>query len=120
MSNIINHYYRAFTREDLSQVPEAEMLYRWEDPMVNVVFTREEVKKKLRELRPDSAPDPDRVWTKVLHKLTDIIMAPLSVIFAKLMKEGKVPQILEDALVCPFKKGKKGDVANYRPVCWAR
>ena len=33
------------------------------------------------------------------------------------MEEGKVPQIWKDALVCPiYKKGKKGDAANYRPV----
>ena len=58
MSKVLNnHYCRTFTREDLSQV----------DSMVNVVFTREEVKKKLMELRPDSAPDPDRVRTKVLQ-----------------------------------------------------
>ena len=44
-------------------------------------------------------------------------MAPLSVIFAKLMEGGKVPQIWEDALVCfIFNKRKKGDTANYRPV----
>ena len=60
MSKVLNnHYCRTFTREDLSQV----------DPMVNVVFNREEVKKKLRELRPDSASGPDKVWTNMLHKL---------------------------------------------------
>lgn len=118
MSNILNnHYCRSFTREDLSQVPEAEKLYRGEESLVKVVFTREEVRKKLKELRPDSAPGPDRVWTKVLHRLADTIAAPLAVIFDKLMEEGKVPQIWKDALVCPiFKKGKKGDAANYRPV----
>ena len=42
MSNILNdHYCRLFTREDLSQVPEAERLYTGEEPLVNVVFTRE-------------------------------------------------------------------------------
>jgi hypothetical protein len=81
MSNILNnHYCRSFTREDLSQVPEAERLYRGEEP-------------KLMELRPDSVPGPDRVWTKVLHRLADTIAAPLAVIFAKLMEEGNVPQI---------------------------
>jgi hypothetical protein len=69
------------------------------------------------ELQLDSAPGPDRVWTKVLHRLADTIAAPLAVIFAKLLDEGNVPQIWKDALVCPiFKKGKKGDAANYRPV----
>ena len=56
MSNILNsHYCRSFTREDLSQVPEAERLYTEEELLVNVVFIREEVRKKLMELRPDSA-----------------------------------------------------------------
>ena len=118
MANILNsHYCRSFTKEDLSQVPKAEKLYQGEEPLVKVVFTREEVKKKLLELRPDSAPGPDRVWTKVLHRLADTIAAPLAVIYAKLMEEGEVPRIWKDALVCPiFKKGKKGDAANYRPV----
>ena len=62
MSNILNnHYCRLITREDLSQMPEAERLYTVEEPLVNVVFTSEEVRKKLMDLRPDSAVGPDRV-----------------------------------------------------------
>ena len=94
MSNILNnHYCKAFKSEDLTQMSEAVKLSREEDLLSNVVFTREEVRKRMMELRPDTAPGPLRVRMRVLLKLADTIAAPLSVIHAKLMEEGKVPQI---------------------------
>ena len=75
------------------------------------------VKKKLSNLKPTAAPGPDGVWTRILHKLADVLAKPLSMIFTKLFAEGCVPSIWKKANVCPiFKKGVKGDTGNYRPV----
>ena len=49
--------------------------------------------------------------------MADILAGPLAIIYNKLMEEGDVPNIWRMANVCPiFKKGSKGDPANYRPV----
>ena len=46
-----------------------------------------------------------------------MLAVPLTIIYNKLMEEIGVPQIWRMTNVCPiFKKGMKGDAANYRPV----
>ena len=53
----------------------------------------------------------------MLHTMAEVLANPLSVIFGRLMGEGEVPGIWRKANVCPiFRKGTKGDPANYRPV----
>ena len=80
-------------------------------------FEPDEVKKKLVKLKPSAAPGPDGVWTRILHKMADVLAKPLSLIFTKLFADGCVPAIWKKANVCPlFKKGVKGDTGNYRPV----
>ena len=80
-------------------------------------FQAGKVEKKLKQLKPSAALGPDRVWTRVLHTMAEVLANPLSVIFGRLMGEGEVPGIWRKANVCPiFKKGTKGDPANYRPV----
>ena len=49
--------------------------------------------------------------------MADILAGPLAIIYNRLLEEGMVPNIWRMANVCPiFKKGSKGDPANYRPV----
>ena len=118
MAGILNAQYTSvFTSEDSTNMPEAEVLFTGEDRLTDMRFGVEEVKKKLKNIKADGAPGPDRVWSKVLHSMADILAEPLAIIYNKLMGEGNVPCIWRMANVCPiFKKGSKGDPANYRPV----
>ena len=53
----------------------------------------------------------------ILRKLSDVLAAPLKILFDKTLKEGKIPQSWERAEVKPiFKKGDKNNPGNYRPV----
>ena len=53
----------------------------------------------------------------VLRELTDDIVEPLSIIFERSWKTGEVPEDWRKASITPiFKKGKKEDPGNYRPV----
>ncbi|PKU40459.1 rna-directed dna polymerase from mobile element jockey- hypothetical protein [Limosa lapponica baueri] len=59
----------------------------------------------------------DGIHLRVLRKLAEVIAGLLSIIFERSWRTGKVPEDWRKANVIPvFKKGKKKDPGNYRPV----
>jgi len=60
---------------------------------------------------------PNGMHTRVLRELADVVAEPLSIIFERSWRTGEVPEDWRRASVIPiFKKGKKEDPGNYRPV----
>jgi len=60
---------------------------------------------------------PSGMHLGVLRELADIIAKPLSIIFERSRRTGEVPEEWRKANVTPsFKKGKKEDPGNYKPV----
>ncbi|CAM4525174.1 unnamed protein product [Lepidochelys olivacea] len=60
---------------------------------------------------------PDALHLRVLKELADVIAEPLAIIFENSWRSGEVPDNWKKANVMPiFKKGKKEDPGNYRPV----
>ena len=118
MCNMLNDFFcSVFTEENLEEIPVVSQQYKGDEPLEDVPITKEKVRKKLADLKPSSAPGPDKVWARILQKLADELAEPLSFIFTKLLEEGDVPDIWKTASVCPvFKKGGKGDPGNYRPI----
>ena len=116
MAEHLNQFFcSVFTQEDCSNLPEPEILYSRDEPLIDVDITEEKVKAKLQKLRPDSGPD--KLWPRVLVKLADVLASPLAVVYTRCLGEGTVPPDWKLANVAPiFKKGSKGFVGNYRPV----
>ena len=60
---------------------------------------------------------PDCVHPRVLKELAKELTDPLHLLFHKSIKEGKIPDKRKEAKVKPlFKKGRKDQPGNYRPV----
>ena len=91
-----------FTGEDASSLPVVEQVYKGENPLVRVEFLPTDIKKKLDELKPSSAPCPDKVSPQVRQSLADVLSIPLSFIFARCLSEGTVPPDWKRANITPI------------------
>ena len=90
---------------------------RWQGLQDLYVIGKYVVKRMLQELKPQKAPGPDTISTRVLKELGEPLSKPLTEFFQHSIDSGVVPTQWKKALVTPiFKKGDKHCPANYRPV----
>lgn len=83
----------------------------------DLVITPNMVEEALLKLKTDKSPGPDNLHPMVLSRCAADVSIPLSEIFNESITTGKVPDDWKLANITPiFKKGKKDDPANYRPV----
>uniref|UniRef100_A0A8C3HCP4 BRCA1 associated RING domain 1 n=1 Tax=Chrysemys picta bellii TaxID=8478 RepID=A0A8C3HCP4_CHRPI len=80
-------------------------------------ITVSEVETKLERLNGAKSGGPDDLHPRILKELAREIAGPLAIIFNESVNSGVVPLDWRIANVVPiFKKGKKSDPGNYRPV----
>ena len=119
VANEFNSYFCSlFSREDLSNVPEAERFgQRMGINVEGVEITLERVRAVLRKLRADKSPGVDEVSPRLLMHIQEEICSPLCSLFLKSLEEGCVPEDWKRANITPiFKSGGRNRAENYRPV----
>ncbi|CAM4525733.1 unnamed protein product [Caretta caretta] len=78
---------------------------------------KEVVRDYLEKLDEHKSMGPDALHPRVLKEWADVIAEPLAIIFENSWQSGEVPDDWKKANVVPiFKKGKKEDLGNYRPI----
>ena len=103
-----------YSQEDVSIMPSQEL--RSEATISDVAFTSQDKDCPLAHMDINKSPGPDGIHSRVLRETHEEICEPLRMIF-KLLREGSVPKSWKQATAVPiFKKGKKSNPANYRPV----
>jgi hypothetical protein len=116
MANVLNNFFASvFTSENMANILVKQ---RETDAELNTIeFRRESILEKMANLKPDSAPGPDKISPQILKELRYELVGPLQKLFIKSMSTCTVPKDWKSALVTPiFKKGAKADPGNYRPV----
>ena len=111
-AEILNdHFTSVFTEEDLSTVPDMGVDPELCAGALNYKITVEGFVKQLNSLNPHKASGPDGIPSWFLRENAAIIAPILTHIFQESVDTSTVPD--QWAI---FKKGKKLDPTNYRPV----
>jgi len=82
-----------------------------------ISVSEEDVLARLNKLNINKSEGPDLLHPRVLYEIRHEITYPLMILFNKSLEVKKIPEIWKCANICPiYKKGKKDEVSNYRPV----
>ena len=110
-----SYFHSVFTQE---QLPTPNIIGTSSFPSIpDFKISTDGVYKQLSQLNPKKACGPDEIPAKVLKEASRSISHWLSFIFQQSYESNTIPTDWSNALVTAiFKKGKKSDPANYRPI----
>jgi len=110
-----DYFASVYTQDDPSNIPtlEGEPF-----PEIHQIYIHPEgVAQLLHNLKPYKAAGPDNLPSYFLKEVAKEIAPSLCLIFQASLDQGVLPDIWKSASVVPiYKKGKKEDPSNYRPV----
>ncbi|CAM5130495.1 unnamed protein product, partial [Natator depressus] len=114
--NVLNAFFASVFTNKVSSQTTALGSTAWgggDQPSVE----KEVLRDYLEKLDVHKSMGPDALHPRVLKELAEVIAEPLTIIFENSWRSGEVPDDWKKANVVPiFKKEKKEDPGNYRPV----
>jgi len=112
-----NEYFSSVFTVEQAGLPDPVVVYRGDEPLVDAVFTEEEVLEKLAHLDPNKAPGPDGFLPKVMRSVASGLAPHLCRVFKMSLESSEVPLDWRSADVSPIhKKGPEDQASNFRPV----
>ena len=115
-ADLLNEYFSSvFTVENVVNVPVPNR-QDVNESLSSIEITPELVLSKLESLNPNKTCGYDKCHPHMLRELASEICIPLSMLFNQSMKEGAHETWLKGVISPIFKKGKRCDPGNYRPV----
>lgn len=111
-----NFFSSVFTKERTATMPQMSTRQN-EETTERVHLTCQDIQEEIARMKTGKSAGPDDIHPKVIKETCQEISVPLSIIFNKSLEFGQVPTPWKQATVVPiFKKGKKNEPGNYRPV----
>ena len=116
-ADVLSEFFSSvFTKEDTSKIPTLPKreFKQW---LAHITVSKENIKKRLMQLKISKAPGPDQIHPCLLKELSEEISLPLEIIFNQSLKQGCLPKIwIVGEISAIFKKGNRRVAGNYRPV----
>ena len=116
-AEVLPEYFSSvFTKEDTSKIPTLPKreFKQW---LAHITVSKENIKKRLMQLKISKAPGPDQLHPRLLKELSEEISLSLEIIFNQSLKQGCLPKIWKVGEISAiFKKGNRRVAGNYRPV----
>ena len=116
-AEILNKYFSTVFTKETTGVQPSFSDRPFTEQLTDISFDENSIEKKLNSLKVNKTPGPDQLHPRLLKEMSGILKYPLQKLFSRCMDEGKVPETWKIGHVTPiFKKGKKCDPSNYRPI----
>ena len=118
VASTLNEFFSSvFSAGDTAAAPPTATALPCFTKLENIRFKVSDTRRLIKNLKTAGSPGPDRITARLLQEIAWGISPALTILFRKSLSEGVVPTDWRIANVTPiYKKGKKSDPGNYRPV----
>jgi hypothetical protein len=110
-------FYKLLFSSNLSDVEKSQVEPVMSDKVEVPTITVEEIKETLALMKNNKSCGNDGIPVDLLKVCDDYVLKELAKLFNKFTSEEKVPESwCESQIILIFKKGKKNEITNYRPI----